>query len=218
MKKMLAALAISLFALSAHADVIVAAFWDFGPDSSNYTEAVKINNTEGSPTLEVFTGDGYDADGYLGKSYTDAEGTAHSAGQALGWASGVNDGQYLILSINLAELYNPAIRWDYQASATGPSSANLEYKVGTDEWTLVESITVTNDATWRSYVNSLEGISSAINNQNDVQFRITDFTGGSSSGTFRLDNLEVSAIPEPGTILLTGLGLLGALMVRKLRN
>ncbi|MCC5844527.1 MAG: PEP-CTERM sorting domain-containing protein [Verrucomicrobia bacterium] len=60
---------------------------------------------------------------------------------------------------------------------------------------------------------------SAINGQENVDFRFIFDSGsktGSTNHSIRFDNLEVSAIPEPSTLLLVGLiGLLTLVFRRR---
>lgn len=213
MKKTIGLLFGFLFLLGggAVADVVVA-YWDFGPDASGYAETVSLENAVGSPTLAGMPlGSGYDSDGQDGTAFTDAAGGSHAAGQALAWGSGVNDGdQEWILSVDLTGYQDLVIRWDYRSTGTGPTNAVLDYKVGAGSWTTVETLALATDSVFHGYQKDLSAIS-AIENQSAVQFRLSGFSGGSGSGTHRIDNLQLSAIPEPavmGFIGLTGLGLL----------
>ena len=192
------------------ADTLVA-YWDFGPDPAGYTENVSVENAVGTPTLSgMSTGTGYDSNGQTGTSFVDAAGTSHAAGQALAWGSGVNDGnQEWILSVDLTGYQDLSIRWDQRSSTVyGPTGAVFEYKVGSGSWNLLENISLTQDAAFHDYEKDLSSIT-AINNQSDVKFRLSGFSGGSGNGTFRIDNLQLSTIPEPaavGFVILTGLG------------
>ena len=202
-------------AFSSGADVVVA-YWDFGPDAAGYTETVSIDNALGTPALTGMTsGNGYFSAGSNGVSFADASGGSHAAGQALSWSSGVNDGnQEWVLGINLTDYQDMTIRWDYLATATGPSGASLEYKVGDGIWTLIETASFTRDAGYHEYAKDISSIS-AIENQASVQFRLSNFSGGSGTGAYRQDNLQISAIPEPATLILFGFGSLTALVVRR---
>lgn len=202
-------------AFIAEADTVVA-YWDFGPDAAGYTETVSIENTIGTPTLTgPASGTGYVTGGSAGVSFTDAAGGAHAAGQALSWASGVNDGdQQWVLGIDLTGCQDVTIRWDYRTTSTGPSGASLEYKVGAGIWTLIETASFIRDSNYHEYVKDISSIS-AIENQAAVQFRLSNFTGGSSTGTYRQDNLQIAAIPEPAAPALLGFGGLAALIIRR---
>jgi len=215
MKKVLIVAITSAATFIAGADIIVA-YWDFGPDTAGYTETVSIENAIGTPTLTgMASGTGYVADGSGGVSFTDAVGDSHAAGQALSWASGVNDGdQQWVLGIDLTGYQDMTIRWDYRATSTGPSGASLEYQVGAGVWTLVETASFIRDSNYHEYAKDISSIS-AIENQASVQLRLSIFTGGSSTGTYRQDNLQIAAIPEPATLALLGFGGLTALVIRR---
>lgn len=193
------------------ADVLLA-YWDFGPDDVGYTETVSIENVEGVPSLSgMSNGDGYDPNGQEGNAFVDLEGTSHDAGQALAWGSGVNDGtQEWILGVDLSGYQNIAIQWDYRSTGTGPSGATLDYKTGEGAWTTIEEIALLTDSSYHTYQKDLS-LFTDINNESTVQFRLSGFTGGTGSGTHRIDNLQLSAIPEPavmGFIALSGIGCL----------
>ncbi|MEI7850543.1 MAG: PEP-CTERM sorting domain-containing protein [Kiritimatiellales bacterium] len=215
MKKTLIVAIVAAAAFIAGADVVVA-YWDFGPDAAGYTETVSIENAIGTPSLTgIASGTGYVAGGSAGVSFTDAAGGNHAAGQALSWASGVNDGdQAWVLGINLTSYQDMTIRWDYRTTSTGPAGASLEYKVGAGLWTLIETASFTRDSSYHEYVKDLSA-TSAIENQASVQFRLSNFTGGSGTGTYRQDNLQIAAIPEPATLALLGFGGLTALVIRR---
>ena len=201
---------------AAVADVLVA-YWGFGSNAAGYTEAVGLENAVGTPTLTgMSAGTGYDSDGQGGTSFTNAEGGSHAAGQALAWGSGVNDGdQEWILSVDLTGYQNLTIRWDYRSTGTGPTNAILDYKVGAGSWVSVESLTLSTDSAYQGYQKDLSALS-AVNNQSSVQFRLSGFSGGSGGGTHRIDNLQLSAIPEPAVIGFIGLVGLGFLAARRI--
>ena len=197
-------------------DVLVA-YWNFGLDAAGYTEDVTSENAVGTPSLTgMSAGTGYDSNGQGGISFIDMEGSTHNSGQALAWGSGVDEGdQEWILDIDLTGYQNLTIRWDYRSTGTGPVSADLDYKVGAGSWISIESPTFSTDSAYHEYQRDLSAIL-GINNQSLVQFRLSNFSGGSGSGTHRIDNLQLTAIPEPavlGFISLTGLGFI---MVRRL--
>jgi len=195
----------------------VVAYWDFGPDSSGYTENVAIDHANGTPSLTGMSdGTGYDSNGQPGVAFTDAAGTNHVAGQALAWGSGVNDGnQEWVLSIDLTGYHDLSIRWDFRSTVTyGPTNAVLEYKVGAGSWAAIETLSFPRDATYHAYEKDLSPIT-AINNQASVQFRLSGFSGGSGSGTYRTDNLQLSAIPEPAVMGFVGLVGLAFLATRR---
>jgi hypothetical protein len=54
-----------------------------------------------------------------------------------------------------------------------------------------------------------------LNNQSFVAIRFDDFDNGTGNDAMRIDNLLITAIPEPSSALLGGLGLLGLLRRRR---
>ncbi|MBU0678842.1 MAG: PEP-CTERM sorting domain-containing protein [Verrucomicrobia bacterium] len=196
------------------------AIWDFGPDAAGYTEVPQKEVVTGTPTLTMFTGTGYDADGTGGTAYVDDDSDAHAAGQAASWASGVNDGQNWILTINLTGYEVTSLRFDGRATGTGPSGADLDYNIGAG-WVSLLSPTFPQDSAFHAYSTS---VPTAVDDQASVQFRLSNFTGGSGGGTFVFDNLEVigveggggpgpgGAVPEPSTagLMLVAIGFMVA--------
>lgn len=195
----------------------VIALWDFGPDDNGYTEQVTINNTIGTPTLSgMAAGSGYDTNGQDGIPFVNADGAIHNAGQALTWGSGVNDGdQEWIMTLDLTGYQNVALRWDYRSTSTGPTNAVFDYRINSGNWTQIEEITLIGDSAFHAYDKDLTSIT-AINDQPSVEFRLSGFAGGSGSGTHRIDNLQVTAIPEPAVIGFVTLAALGGLIGKRL--
>jgi len=211
MKRIRVAVILISLAFWASADTMVA-YWDFGSNIEGYTETVTLENAVGTPTLTgMSVGTSYDSDGQIGVSFLDAVGGSHSDGQALAWGSGVDDGnQEWILGIDLTAYQDLTLRWDYRSSlgaGTGPTRADLAYKVGEGAWTAIESsIALTADSEYHEYSKDLSSIS-AIDGQSMVQLRLSNFSGATStSGTYRTDNLQLSVVPEPAVMGLFGLG------------
>jgi hypothetical protein len=134
----------------------------------------------------------------------------------LAWASGVDDGnQEWVLSIDLTGYQDLSIRWDYRSTSFGPNAAVLDYKVGNGSWTTLENLSFVRDAAYHSYTRGLSSVVT-IEDQPSVQFRLSGFTGGSGRGTYRVDNLEITGIPEPAAIGLIGMVGVGLLFVRRI--
>ena len=92
--------------LGATADAALMAIWDFGPDASNYTEAVTAEDVIGVPAIVIDGGD-KDSDGIEGVEYTDSAGSWHEAGQGGAW-NAVNVG-----------VGNPDVAWILTINTTG---------------------------------------------------------------------------------------------------
>ncbi len=179
-------------------------------------------NVVGVPTLDQLVNGGTSlATPSSGVAFVDAESTAHAAGNALTWDSGVNDpsgnNNGVLLSFSAQGWNDMTLRFDYRTTSTGPASLTLEYQVAGGGYNLVSSPALTNDSTFRSLSFDLSSIS-AIENVAGVDLRVR-WTDGSGTGTARLDNLQLTGteavIPEPGSAMLLALGGLALLRRRR---
>jgi len=190
------------------------AIWDFGVSSAHYTENVTAENVVGVPTL-VISGGEKDINGKDGIAYTDAAGVHHDAGQGAAWndvrVSGP-DAEW-ILTINTTGWNDIAIRWDYRSEET--PSFDLHYRVGgAVVWSdvLADWLIIADNA-WHPFSCDMSYLS-AIEGQPIVEFRVEDMELA-GNGRFIFDNLELTGVPEPATLILLGLG--GVALLRKRR-
>jgi hypothetical protein len=204
------------FNTTASADLM--SVWDFGPNSVNYTLVPQYEFVTGAPTLAAGGAD-YDDNGGNGVAFTDAAGNIHSAGQCLHWGdvSGTTDDAYIIITINTTGWQNMAIRWDYKSdntgNKTGPVSFDLDYAVGSGGWTnLLNNYAITRDEAWHTFSYDLSSLTT-INNQASVQFRMDDFNENDLNGDYWQDNIQLTGIPEPISVILFALG--GAALLGK---
>ncbi len=171
----------------------------------------------GTPTF-VQSGADIVSNGQTGAAFTDSSGTIWTAGDAVAWDSGVNDtgGNYFQLNLNTTGYSDLSIRFDYRSTSTGPASfISVQYDTGSGFTNLVGAPTaMTNDSTFRAWSFDASAVS-AIENVSSVAIRWNIATTGSSTGTLRIDNLQVTAIPEPASVLLFGLGSMVLLLRRR---
>lgn len=212
MKKLLpvslSALLIVISTLSSTTNASTVAYWDFGNDAADYPGNVNVSDIMGVATLDIAGGE-LDTDGKDGTSYN-----SHPAGQAAAWndvkVSGDVDAHW-IMTINTLGVTDMAIRWDYKAWDQPADGADytfdLDYRIGTSgDWINILNNEVISVGDWDVFSHSLAGIA-AIENQAAVQFRMNDLDK-EGNNKFAFDNLEVSSVPEPATLLLLAIGTL----------
>lgn len=205
-----------LLALSGQASAALMAIWDFGPNADGYTEVVTTEHVMDVPTLLIYDGD-KDDNGKDGVAYTDAEGTYHFPGQGGAW-NDVRvpgpDAEWL-MTINTRGWEDITIRWDYRSEEA--PTFDLDYRLNVaDDWTkILTNEPITADDTWYSFTLDMP---TAVEDRFFVQFRMNDLEHDPDYGNGRyvFDNLEVTGVPEPATILLLGLG--GLALLRKRRK
>ncbi len=209
-----------LLVLSSPADAVLMAIWDFGPNAAGYTLDVTSKNVIGIPTL-IASGADYDVDGENGVAYTDAAGNPHIAGQSVRWGdvSVLASDAYWIMTINTAGWEDMAIRWDYFSDATGgkqgPTSFDIGYKVADGNWIeILNDVSITRDDNWHEFSLDLSSIA-AIENQTIVQFRVNDLNRADDNGDYKFDNLELTGVPEPATLVSLGIGSAMMTLTRK---
>jgi hypothetical protein len=199
------------------ASAAVLAVWDFGDSSALYTQKPAYYNTITEPAL-VLLGSGVDTNGKDGIAYVDSGGINHIAGQAAAWddinKSGTENDAALIITLNTSGFTGLAIRWDYKSEFA--VSYDFAYRtVVNGAWTqIADNQAITpgwSDGKWYSVVIDMSGYS-ALNNQPYLQLRLDDLVEGPGNDRFAIDNIEITGIPEPCSLILLGLG---GLVIRK---
>jgi hypothetical protein len=199
----------------ASATLPVVAFWDFGPNSTNYTLAPQ----DGSGVMTAGGAD-YDADGGNGVAFL-----GYAAGQAIHWtdvSKSGGDDAYIIIAIDTTGWQDMSIRWDYMSDSSGgkqgPVRFDLDYAVGSGDWiNILNNEAITRDGTWHEFSYDLSSLT-AINNQSSVQFRINDIKEDDiKDGDYWQDNIQLTgvSVPEPLSIAFLALGGLALLKKRQ---
>ena len=160
--------------------------------------------------------------------------SAHSFSSTL-WAVG----DYYQFEVSTAGLANVKLSWDQTSSNTGPRDFVLQYSTNGTSFTTFGSqySVLANGAPntpWTSvpgtpnpaytFTQDLSSLT-ALNNAATVYFRFTDNStvsanGGAvgTGGTDRVDNVTVTGVPEPGSIVLAALGAVGLVMALRRRG
>ena len=225
-----------VFAVNAGATVI--ADWTF---ESSYTSITGSGSDLGPLSPETGSGSasGHHANSASVWSAPVGDGSAKSF-SVNNWSVG----DYFQFQVNASGYQDILLDWDQTSSNTGPRDFVLQYSTDGSsfstfgsQYTVLGNIASTSPS--RSFWSSasyesayhlsfdLSSVGGTIDNQSSLYFRLVDNSnssanGGStaSSGTDRVDNFVVSAtaIPEPSSIMLVGVGLTSLVMVFRRRR
>ncbi|MCC5844539.1 MAG: PEP-CTERM sorting domain-containing protein [Verrucomicrobia bacterium] len=225
---------------SASAEVYV--FWSFQTTESGTGGAQTLDVTSqspgafGSPTITQFadTGGATIGGGTGGATYIDFEGTTWTGsngsslpGHSISWDATGNTlftgSGFTLSNLDLTGLSDLNMRFDIRSATAGGGTppttfASVEYQVDGGGW--ISTGVNSSWATGTTFVPVTLDFSSlsAINGLENVDFRFVFASGsktGSTNHAIRLDNLEVSAIPEPSTLVLIGMFGLATLALRR---
>lgn len=235
-KTLLTAIGVIALAASSHAAVLVAG-WDFQTTTNGGTATVAapstptsyvanfgtgtlfLNGTNGSSTFITTTGT---------NQLNSATGTAVNAGTGFSTTTSGAAAMLLtnasassilnktfVFSFNMTGLSSLTMSYAAQASSgnAATNSTLWEYSTNGTTWTTIQSVTVT--AAFATYtLNTITGL----DNVSTAYVRGT-VTGASSGGTIRYDNIQLNAVPEPGTAAMA-LGGVGAMfwIIRRKRT
>jgi hypothetical protein len=190
--------------------------------NNNGTTAATVDNAVGVPTIALVEENALLADlnGQVGVAFNDADGTAHSAGMAAAWTTGVlntstDPTDRWLLSLNTTGYRNLNLRFDYRLTSAvvsgedlqGPTKLTVDWAVGGGAFTTIQTFDLMKTNSYNVFSLDLSGIA-AIQNAADVQIRgtwsndATESVAGGTSPSVRLDNLQVTGIPEPASITL----------------
>lgn len=124
---------------------------------------------------------------------------------------------------------NLSVNWDQARSSTGPAAFGLQMSTNGTDFTSLTTYSVLQSGgggspgTWSTTVpNSLYtntfALPQSAENQAKLYLRFTNIEAAvsSASGSNRIDNIAVTAVPEPSALALVGLGIgLGGTLLRR---
>ncbi|MGC9452539.1 MAG: PEP-CTERM sorting domain-containing protein [Oceanipulchritudo sp.] len=207
---------------------VVNAYWSFGETgiaaaSFDGTTTVTAETWTGTPVV-TSTGSEDLLSTSPALAFTAYDGIDYAAGAALAWNTN-STGNSFTLALDMTNLEDLQMRFDYRKrlATTFTAFSAIEYSVNGGAFTTAFSSPALTDSTnffSLEYADLDFSSIAAIEDQSNVQIRFSfaDMPGTSSS--FRIDNLQLTAVavPEPGTYALV-LGLLAAgwIVVRRRR-
>jgi hypothetical protein len=139
--------------------------------------------------------------------------TFSSSLSSSGWT---NNQAYYQFTLDATADSGVVVSYALNRSGTGPSTNEFQYSTdGGSTFTLFADYA--SPAAFNVYTNDLTGVT-AINGDSTVVFRIYGLGATGGAGTMRIDNLTIDAVPEPSTMLLVGVGVLGMFAIRRRRS
>jgi hypothetical protein len=210
---------------SAQATII--ALFNFNDMSvnNNGTTAATVDNAVGVPTMQLVEESGLlvDPNGQVGVSFTDQAGTNHSSGMAAAWTSGVlntsaDPNDTWLLSADTTGYSDLMLRFNYRLTSAvvsgedlqGPTQLTIDWRQGGGSFTTIQTFNLIKDNAYHEFLLDLSGVA-AIQNAADVQVRgtwsndATESVPGGTSPSARFDNLQLTGVPEPTSIMLLAL-------------
>lgn len=214
MKKLLVGLMVLGLAATAGAEVILQ-YTFTGSVADPSTEASGVSGTAFANSQGSF---GY---GTATASTTTGGPTAPSVTTA-GWSTAQNNYWSFSLTLNPGlELANTpdalSLSFTYRASGTGPTTYEWQYNSGSG-WNSIASGAMTANSAWQPAINVAAGALAGLDGT--IDFRLYGYGTTASAGTWAVDNVTLNGtvIPEPTTMVMMGIGLIGIVFARRLRS
>lgn len=208
-------LSVSLTVLCQPAGAATIAYWNFNelsiasaglPGSGTVPTTITASLGSGSLDLSHWAGT---VDDFAGTGTHALNGDPAGNSLSLIAASGSpypGNGSTITLQFSMLHLFNPILSFATQGTATGFNANQVAYSInGTDYTNLGSPYSPAASYGLQSF--DLSSVDS-LDNASSAYLRITFDGATGASGNNRIDNLQLSAIPEPSALTLTASGLL----------
>jgi hypothetical protein len=144
-----------------------------------------------------------------GSTLNQASGDGTGAGQSLSMADGSNNnGNWIQFSVSTVSFTDLALSFAARSTGTGFTGIELSYSTDGTTFTSFSTYTSPQDSVFHLATFDLSSVT-AIDNQSSVTLRLTFSGATTTAGSTNLDNIQVTAVPEPATVLGGLLGLAG---------
>ena len=228
------AIAFTLLVASAAAQSQTLTKWNFNsvpPDASTATGSLLPSVGSGTATLVGTTGSFASGVGSTDPAATDNTGRGTTGYAAQGTGDRTRGVQFNVSTVGSSLI---SVSWDQRLSNTAARSAQFQYSLNGTAFTDFGAVFSgsSGDAWFNNRSVDLSSVAGVGNNAN-FAFRVvaafepltsayaaaTTTSTYSTAGTWRFDQVTVSAVPEPGTyaMMLAGLAMLGFMAARKKR-
>ena len=217
--KILIALAACSLSVNAHAQNLLA-YWNMDASTASSKFTANDGNQAGSVTMtaepEGFLSYLSNTNGTTVNLYGPA-GDPNNALRTASFVSVFTEGSVVMSDLNTTGLTDLTISFAIRSDAfiTWNEHAHIDYRIDDGSW-----VDWTEVATTAAGVSELESfvLPDAVENQANVDLRIRMTAFFSVEQNVDFDNIQITAVPEPGTwALLGGLGLTGLVVIRRRR-
>lgn len=199
---------IALATFPAHAATV--AYWNFNDLNISTSSApglggapTSIEANTGSGTLSLSSWDGTLND-YAGTSLNTLNSDPADTSLSL-IASSDGNGSHIVFAFSMTGLIDPILTFATQGTSTGFNSNQVAYSTDGSSYTNFSS-SYTPNTSYSIETFDFSSINS-LDNASTVYLRINFDGATSTSGNNRIDNVQITAIPEASTLLLLSLSL-----------
>lgn len=194
------------FVLAAQAPADVIVYYSF-------TNATSTADTGSSISTLTYSHTGTSANSWLSGTTVNAQ-PGFVAGNAIGMNGWDGDASYFQFTLDASLWHSNVVSWASNRSSTGPPNVILKYSTNGVGGTFYDFATYTVTTTAALFGPADFSTTPGLDYNANVVFRLVGTGTTATGGTMKVDNFTIVAIPEPSTIMLIGVGLLGLLALR----